>query len=422
MLRTFAVIGLVAAPLVWAAPTSAQPVSSNSAASTSCDVLVTLEGSRDSLFKITPNGVTSEVKLADFPIDVVSSSDGRTAFVAGHGTAQVFVVDVATMTKVATIATKDLIDVALSADDRTLYVAVVGGVQTIDTTSRRVTGFIEFESSPYSLDVSPDGSMLYVLERDESRVTIFDMTTGAERQVTVPASGEAMTVSLDGRYVFTTHPDLDRIARLRVADLKVDSIEVGDSPRGIEMSPNGRSVYVVNQEAHSVSVVDIESSKATRITVGDGAYDVTFDNTGQRAYVNNYWDDNVSVIDTATNRVIATLPLGADSKSWGIDTACRSSNPVTRPTTVNDLFVFANFFCGPCTNAWLLFTRPANTTDFSVYLAGQRATCTQKGYFFDLALCELTRLAPGVPLTVGVVPLNGTVLGSTAFTSLILNR
>lgn len=81
------------------------------------------------------------------------------------------------------------------------------------------------------------------------------------------------------------------------------------------------------------------------------------------------------------------------------------------PDPITDLTVFANFLCGPCTTAWLLFTTPPDATDVEVTVNASPVTCAQKGTFFDLALCEITGLAPG-STTFAVTPLNGTTPGA----------
>ena len=387
----------------------------------SCDVLVTRDGTWDGLYKIATNGATSEVKLADHPIDVVTSSDGRTAYVAGYGTGEVHVVDIVAMRKLASIKTEPaVISLALSADDSTLYAAATGGVQVIDTVARKQTRFITLASSPFAVELSPDGTVLYAVLAFDNSLAVVDLPTGNVRSAVIPASAESAVLGPDGRFLYVTHRDVDKLSRIRTSDLRVDTVDVGDAPRGIDITPNGSEVYVVNQDAHTVSVVDTQTLATSTIAVGDGAYDVTIDADGKRAYVNNYWEDSMSIIDTTSRTVIGSLPLGAVNASWGIDTACRGAVTPVRPGLVKNLSTFANFFCGPCTTGWVLFIKPANTTDFTVYANGQPLSCAQKGYFFTLALCQLTGLTPGVPMRLSVVPSNGSTFGATASTLLTL--
>jgi hypothetical protein len=86
---------------------------------------------------------------------------------------------------------------------------------------------------------------------------------------------------------------------------------------------------------------------------------------------------------------------------------------------VSDLTVFANFLCGPCTNAWLLFTMPADATGYTVSVNDSSTACTQSGTFFDLSLCEITGLTPG-PVIFSVTPRNDEADGSAATIQVIL--
>ena len=387
----------------------------------SCDILVTRDGTWDGLYKIATNGAASEVKLGNHPIDVVASSDGRTAYVAGYGTGEVHVVDIVAMRKLASIKTEPaVISLVLSADDSTLYAAATGGVHVIDTVTRKQTRFIALASSPFAVELSPDGTVLYAALAFDNSLAVVDLPTGTIRSAAIPTSAESVVLSPDGRFLYVTHRDIDKLSRIRTSDLRVDTVDVGDAPRGIDITPNGSEVYVVNQDAHTVSVVDTQTLTSATIAVGDGAYDVTIDADGKRAYVNNYWEDSMSIIDTTSRTVIGSLPLGAVNASWGIDTACRGAVTPARPGAVKNLSTFANFFCGPCTTAWVLFIKPTNSTDFTVYSNGQPVSCAQKGYFFTLALCQLTGLTPGVPMRLSVVPNNGSTFGATASTLLTL--
>lgn len=89
------------------------------------------------------------------------------------------------------------------------------------------------------------------------------------------------------------------------------------------------------------------------------------------------------------------------------------------PTTsaITDLVVFANFLCGPCTNAWLIYTSPPDTTNVNITIDDTPVTCNRSSIVFGLSVCELINLAPGAH-TVTLTPTIGTTTGgrSTAST------
>ena len=405
--------------------TSGQPVTADSTprstVTPSCDLLVTVDGARNGLRKIDTAGKATEVRLGDYPFDVVASSDGRFAYVSLYAEGSLQIVDLSTMTRVASIPVGNGPNgIEISADDRKVYVAVAGAISVVDTTSRRLERTITLPNTPYDLVLSPDANFVYASLVLEDRVVRIDLATNSSTFVKLPDDPRLMSISPDGTRVFVAHEAADQISRIDTATMTATSIAAGDTPRGIDMSPDGSTLYVVNQGDETLSLIDTSSLARRSIAVGDGAYDVTLDANGRRAYVNNYWNDDVSVIDTSSSTVIGTISLGNGSEPWNIETVCRPPTPFTRPGAITDLFVFANFFCGPCTDAWVLFTRPAGATDFEVFLNGRRVTCAQKGSFFSLALCQLRPLSPGTAMTLGVIPMNGTIRGSAASTSLTL--
>lgn len=387
----------------------------------SCNLLVAVDGARNGLLKIDTSGRSTEVSLGDFPFDVAASSDGRFAYVSGIGESVLYIVDLTTMTKVASIAVGlGPNGIEVSPDDAKVYVAVAGGVAVIDTTTRKLERTIELSDTPYDIALSPDGNILFTTMWFTATVERLDLTTSTTTRVTVPGNPGLVAISPDGNRMFVTHENNNQLTRIDTATMTATSINVGNKPRGIDISPDGRNVFFVDQVSKTLSIVDAATLSRRTIAVGDGAYDVTVDSTGTRAYVNNYWQNDVSVIELATSRVIGALPLGAKSESWNMETVCPTPTPFTRPGVVTDLTLFANFLCGPCTSGWVLFTRPAGATDFDVFIDGRRATCTLKGYFYNLSLCQLTALTPGRAMTLGVVPVNGSIRGRTASTSLTL--
>ena len=64
--------------------------------------------------------------------------------------------------------------------------------------------------------------------------------------------------------------------------------------------------------SETVSVIDTNTLMVIRspITFGWGPLGVAVTPNGARVYVSNHMSDNVSVIDTATNALVATIPVG----------------------------------------------------------------------------------------------------------------
>jgi YVTN family beta-propeller protein len=70
--------------------------------------------------------------------------------------------------------------------------------------------------------------------------------------------------------------------------------------------------YVASFETNSVSVIDTATNLVVAtVPVGDNPIAVAVNPDGTRAYVTNSGSSNVSVIETATNSVVDTVPVGS---------------------------------------------------------------------------------------------------------------
>jgi YVTN family beta-propeller protein len=76
--------------------------------------------------------------------------------------------------------------------------------------------------------------------------------------------------------------------------------------------------YITNQISNTVSVIDTATQTVVAtVPVGESPDGVAVNLAGTRAYVANQDSDTVSVIDTATLAVIATVPVGEGPAALG---------------------------------------------------------------------------------------------------------
>jgi YVTN family beta-propeller protein len=91
------------------------------------------------------------------------------------------------------------------------------------------------------------------------------------------------------------------------------TLPVGAGPWGVAVNSDGRKVYTANWY-YTVSVIDTASNAVTSIPniwngVGGNTIGIAVSRDGRRVYATNFYQQNVSVIDTATNTVIAAIPV-----------------------------------------------------------------------------------------------------------------
>ena len=76
-------------------------------------------------------------------------------------------------------------------------------------------------------------------------------------------------------------------------------------------STRAQNAYITNQNSNTVSVIDTATDTViATIPVGLSPFGVAVSPDGSKVYVANTGANTLSVIDTATNTVSATVPVG----------------------------------------------------------------------------------------------------------------
>jgi YVTN family beta-propeller protein len=83
------------------------------------------------------------------------------------------------------------------------------------------------------------------------------------------------------------------------------------------MRPDGARVYISNGRGASVSVIDTATNQViATIPVGQRPWNMAITPDGAKLYVANGRSGTVSVIDTASNRRVADIAVG--KLPWGV--------------------------------------------------------------------------------------------------------
>lgn len=172
--------------------------------------------------------------------------------------------------------------VALSPDERFLYVAVEGEnkVAVIDVAGRRVIARVPVGGRPRSIAFSSDGSRAYVTDELQGAVTEMD---GRTHQVlrTFPLPGKA------------------------------------PKPMGVAVSPDAKTVYVTTGREGTLAAIDVASGQSRPpLAVGRRPWGVAISADGKKLFTANGPSDDLSIVDAATMRVISKVRLG--QRPWGV--------------------------------------------------------------------------------------------------------
>jgi YVTN family beta-propeller protein len=293
-----------------------------------------------SVIDTASNAVVATIPVGSLPVGVATTPDGTRAYVTNAGDNTVSVIDTAKNTVVVTIpGVGEPQSIAITPDGKHGYVTNVfdNTVSVIDTAKNAVVAKIPVGDEPSGIAITPDGNhsperddrsrrpLAYVTNVRDNTVSVID-TASNTVTATIPVGDvpDGVAFTPDGSRAYVTNFDGNTVSVIDTARKKVvDTIPVGDSPGAIAITPDGTQAYVMNLEDSNASVIDTaKNNVAATIPVDFGAAGVAIlaDETSQPghedrrhpplAYVTNNDDNIVLVIDTASNTVVATIPVG----------------------------------------------------------------------------------------------------------------
>jgi YVTN family beta-propeller protein len=248
-----------------------------------------------------------------------------------------------------------------SPDHRTLAVVSIGSnsVTFIDTATNTVKHVTYVGRSPHEAFYTPDGREIWVTVRGENYVSVLDAKTFEEKTRIVTPSGPGMQIfSPNGKYGYVCssfNPETDIVS---VADHKIIAKLKQASPfcPNIAATPDGNQVWFTLKDTGTTQVFNAKPpfnliktidtgpitnhvnfvhiakgtfayvtvgglnevkvfrtddfSQVATIPVGNLPHGVWPSGDGSRVYVGLENADALAAIDTATNTVIANIPIG----------------------------------------------------------------------------------------------------------------
>jgi YVTN family beta-propeller protein len=248
-----------------------------------------------------------------------------------------------------------------SPDHRTLAVVSIGSnsVTFIDTATNAVKHTTYVGRSPHEAFFTPDGREVWVTVRGENYISVIDSKTFMEKtRITTPSGPGMQIFSPDGKYGYicsSFNPETDVVT---VADHKIIATVKQESPfcPNIAATPDGSQVWFTLKDVGKTQVFNAKPpfnliktiatgpitnhvnfahtakgtfayvtigglnqvkvfrtddfSEVATIPVGNLPHGVWPAGDGSRVYVGLENGDALAAIDTATNTVIANIPIG----------------------------------------------------------------------------------------------------------------
>jgi YVTN family beta-propeller protein len=248
-----------------------------------------------------------------------------------------------------------------SLDHKTIAVVSIGSnsVTFIDTATNAVKHTTYVGRSPHEAFFTPDGKEVWVTVRGEDYVSVLDGQSFEEKsRIKVPAGPGMQIFSPDGKYGYVCSSFNPETVVISVADHQIVGHVKQDSPfcPNIAATPDGKQVWLTLKDVGRTMVFDAQPpfsvlksidtgpitnhvnfvrnakgsfayvtigglnevkvfrtddfSQVAVIPVGKLPHGIWPSGDGSRVYVGLENADGMAAIDTATNKLIATSPVG----------------------------------------------------------------------------------------------------------------
>jgi len=248
-----------------------------------------------------------------------------------------------------------------SPDHKTLAIVSIGSnsVTFIDTATNAIKHVTYVGRSPHEAFFTPDGKEVWVTVRGENYISVIDAANFAEKtRIEVPAGPGMQIFSPDGKYGYicssfnpetvvvsvidhvivarvkqespfcpniAATPDgeqvwftLKDIGKTQVFNARppfnpIKTIETGPITNHVNFArtPKGTFAYVTIGGTNEVKVFRTDDfSQIAAIPIGNLPHGIWPSGDGTRIYVGLENADALAAIDTATNKVVANIPVG----------------------------------------------------------------------------------------------------------------
>jgi YVTN family beta-propeller protein len=254
------------------------------------------------------------------PSAVAVTKDGRQAVVVSAPSSTLTVVDVAARQPDPGVVSFEDVpwSVAVTPDGSLAlvthgysdawYVAVVDLKQVVLLQTISLAGTLGV------LAVTPDGTLALVATGQSNSLGVIDIASRTAEAKAIP-TGEfpyGVAITPDGTLALVTNWVGNSVTVIDVAKRAAEpsAIPVGRAPRGIAITPDGKLALVANWSNNTVGVIDIASRTAEpkEIAVGSQPDSLAISSDGRYALVPSAQDSTVTIVDVIARAAVSTVP------------------------------------------------------------------------------------------------------------------
>ena len=209
-------------------------------------------------------------------------------------------------------------------------------------------------TNPRSIKLSPDGTSVYVTNRNSNTVSIYTRNTStgvltANGTISAGSLPQGICISPDGTSVYVTNYGSNTVSiytrNTSTGVLTANgTIVTGAQPFGICISPDGTGVYVANFSSSTASIYTRNTSTGAltangTIATGTQPYGICISSDGTGVYVANFGSSTASIYNVVTGTMTVTDNsfTAPDSTSTAATLTANANNSITRQSVPTGL-------------------------------------------------------------------------------------
>jgi YVTN family beta-propeller protein len=289
------------------------------AAQTPSPALLVLEKSDDSLAIVDPTSlkVVARVPVGQDPHEIITSADGKVAYISNYGGGDS---NLNTIAVVDLVARKPLPPINLGALRSPHGLAFAGGKLYFTVETNKAFGRYNpaEQKIDWILGTGQDRTHMIVVSERFDRIFTSNVNSGTISIIEqVMPSFPPQAPPAGGGPPPGTGPGAGAPRKT----WKIENVPSGRGPEGFDVSPDGKEIWAANAQDGTITIINVASKKAVQtlpISVNH-ANRLKFTANGQRVLVSGLGagsaskGSNLEILDAATRNEVKQLNLGGGS-------------------------------------------------------------------------------------------------------------
>ena len=258
--------------------------------------------------------ITSTVATGNNPHEMAADSNRRFAYVPAYGGNRIAKVD---------LANEALVDTFEIDDHRAMHSAAwLNGALWVTAEQKKVVLKVDPESGAVVAEFPTGGDVshmviavaahdrLYTANMDSANVSSISAESGAMALIATGAGAEGIDATPDGSAVWISNREENTIS---IIDTENNAVQrefssEGNFPVKLRMRPDGKEVWVANNLSASIAVFDAETLEHKRnIEVGARPLGIIFSDDSSKGYVSRPGASVVLEIETSSGEILRSI-------------------------------------------------------------------------------------------------------------------